>query len=317
MGGKTSYGTTTGESTAGPWGPAQPYIQQGMAEAANQLTGPSTVAGFSPQTQAGLGMTQQIAGAQSLPTAASSFLEALLGGAGLSPTAWMGGGTATPTTGSTTSSAPTARPVRQITPGMTADQRRAATAQFRTDLGAWRAAGSPRGSTAAAGGTSGATGGGNFTNAYIDELAQSIGNKVIPGVMGQFGMAGRSGASPLAEGAVATGIADSLAPYMFGSAENQMGRMFSGYQNAADRQMQALSLAPGTAAAQYGPANAMLGAGSLYDQLAQAQLNNPAEKLGNFMNIVGQPFGSQTSSTGTAPIDHRAAGSLGLRAVGK
>lgn len=321
MGGRTSYGQTSSQGTTAPWSAQQPYIQQGMAEAASQLTGPSTVAGFSPQTQAGLGMTQQIAGSQSLPTSASSFLEAMLGGAGLSPTAWMGGGASAPAAPAATGGgapAPSGRPVRPSFAGMPIGERQAARADWRSQMDAWRAAGRGGAAPGAAPSVPSPTAAseGNFQNAYIDQLAQSIGNKVIPGVMGQFGMAGRSGSSPLAEGAVATGIADSLAPYMFGSAENQMGRMFSGYQNERDRQMQALGLSPGIAQAEYGPASAMLGAGSMYDQLAQAQLNNPAEKLGNFMNIVGQPFGSQTSSTGTAPIAHES-GFAPLRIFGK
>lgn len=140
-----------------------------------------------------------------------------------------------------------------------------------------------------------------FQNQYIDQLASSIGNKVVPGVMSNFAGMGRTGSSPLAQTAVASGIADSLAPYMFGSAENQMGRMFSGYQNERDRQMQALGLSPSIAASQYGPANAMLGAGAAYDQLAQAQLSEPSQKLSNYMNIVGLPFGNQTTSDFTAP----------------
>jgi hypothetical protein len=239
----------------------------------------------------------------------------MLGGAGLSPTAWMGGG-ASPAPAGTggAAAAPTARPTHPRMAGLDPAARQAARTDWRSQMDAWRAAGRPRGTPGTTPGAS--PGGGMFQNQYIDQLANSIGNTVVPGVMSNFAGMGRSGSSPLAQTAVASGIADSLAPYMFGSAENQMGRLFSGYQNERDRQMQALGMAPGTAAAQYGPAQAMLGAGSMYDQLAQAQLNNPAEKLGNYMNIVGQPFGSQTSSTGTAPISHES-GLAPLRIFGK
>lgn len=138
-------------------------------------------------------------------------------------------------------------------------------------------------------------------NAYIDELATAIGSKVVPDVMSQFGVAGRSGKSPLASGAVAEGIATSLAPYMFGSAENQQ-----------NRQMDALALSPTIEAARYGPSQALIGAG-------QMRQDAPYSNIGSFMNIVGRPYGSQSSYWGQAPIDqaYGLANGLGLRAAGK
>ena len=138
-------------------------------------------------------------------------------------------------------------------------------------------------------------------NAYIDDLSMAIGNKVVPDVMSKFALSGRSGDSPLAQGAVAEGIATSLAPYMFGSAENQQ-----------NRQMDALALSPTIEAARYGPSQALVGAGQMRQEA-------PYSNIGNFMNIVGQPYGSSSSYWGQAPIDqaYGLANGLGLRAAGK
>jgi hypothetical protein len=157
--------------------------------------------------------------------------------------------------------------------------------------------------------------GGVGKNDYIDQLSSSIGNQVVPQVMSNFALAGRAGDSPLAQAAVGQGIATGLAPYMFGSAENQMGRLFDSYQSERDRMMSAASLAPGVEQSRYGPANAMLGAGSIYDQHNQALADNPAQKLNQFMSIVGAPFGSQTSSFMEAPIAHT--DTSGFRLFGK
>lgn len=124
--------------------------------------------------------------------------------------------------------------------------------------------------------------GGN-QNAYIDDLYKAMSNKIKPMVMGEFATAGRTGNSPVAKGTVAEGIANAVAPYMFGSAES-----------AQDRQMQAATMAPG---------------------LESFITNQPWQQLGNYMNIVGQPYGSQTSSAGQSPISHT--GPMGLRAAGK
>lgn len=139
-------------------------------------------------------------------------------------------------------------------------------------------------------------------NAYIDELSTSIGNKVVPGVMSQFALSGRAGDSPLAQGAVAEGISTALAPYMFGSAENQM-----------NRQMDALALSPSIEAARYGPANAMYGAG-------QAEQNAGWSNTERYMNTVGQPYGSVTRSNSSFPIEHTSTADkigTGLRWWGK
>lgn len=139
-------------------------------------------------------------------------------------------------------------------------------------------------------------------NAYIDQLATSIGNKVVPGVMSQFGFAGRTGDSPLAQGAVAEGISTALAPYMFGSAENQM-----------NRQMDALALSPSIEAARYGPSGAMINAG-------QAEQDAKWSNLNNYMNVVGQPYGQVTRTGSTFPIEHTSTADkigTGLRWWGK
>lgn len=134
-------------------------------------------------------------------------------------------------------------------------------------------------------------------NEYIDNLASSIGNQVVPGVMSQFALSGRAGDSPLAQAAVGQGIATGLAPYMFGSAENQQ-----------NRQMDAAALSPQIESARYGPSNALIGAG-------QTQQNQAWGNLGNYMGVVGAPFGSQTNSFQEAPLAHT--DTSGFRALGK
>lgn len=322
MGGKTNYGTTESQSTSGPWSPQQPYIQTGFNQALGQLMGGSTVAPFSPQTQQGLNMTTQTAANSQLPNAASNFLTSLLGGSPTSSTA-PAGGTTTPIP------AAMARPTRPTMAGLEKEDRRAALDAYRAERTAYndnrrairQATTAARTAPATSSGGSGGGGSAGMSNAYIDELANSIGRKVVPGVMSNFALSGRSGTSPLAQTAVGSGIAAELAPYMFGSAENAQNRLFQGGQNQASRQMQGLALSPEIAAAQYGPANAMLGVGGAIDAKTQQMLDNPAQMLANYMNIVGAPFGSQTSSSGVAPIGHtNTAGNVAnfaLRAGGK
>ncbi len=134
-------------------------------------------------------------------------------------------------------------------------------------------------------------------NQYIDELSTSIGNQVVPQVMSNFALAGRAGDSPLAQAAVGQGIATGLAPYMFGSAENQ-----------ANRQMDALAMSPQIEAARYGPSQALIGAG-------QTQANSAWGNLNNYMGVVGQPYGSQTTSFQEAPVAHT--DTSGFRVLGK
>lgn len=253
-------------------------------------------------------MTTQTATNSQLPMTAANFLNGLLGGT----SSGGSGTTGTSSPAMTTSQWRQSRPTRTSMAGMSADERRTALDQYHTSLDQWRASRPSRATTPAGTGGSAST----SQNAYIDELANSIGNKVVPGVMSNFALSGRSGASPLAMSAVGSGIASELAPYMFGSAENAMNRAFQGDQNQLNRQMQGLALSPGIAAAQYGPANAMLGVGGMIDSKTQQYLDNPAQMLANYMNIVGQPFGSQTSQTGTMPIDHQS-GFAPLRIFGK
>lgn len=284
MGGKTQ--TTTQQATNAPWAPQQPYITQGLQQAQANL-GKSTVAPLSPQTKAGLGMIEQTAGSSQIPQQAAQQLSSTLGGNYLSgPQSWMN------TIQPPGASAPTARQT-------------AATSRV----------------AARAGNPSGVAGM-EYLNPYIKALSASAAHNVMPNVQGGFMSAGRSGASPLANGAIAEGMTAAMAPYLFGSAESQMGRLFSGYQDERNRQMQATSQAPGINQLQYAPGEAMLGAGSVYDQYNQQKADEPWNNLGNFMQIAGQPYGSQTSGVSTAPRTGLFSGdgsalSLGMRGVGK
>jgi hypothetical protein len=163
---------------------------------------------------------------------------------------------------------------------------------------------------------SGATGM-EYLNPYIGALQKSAMHTVYPMVNSEFGTAGRTGSSPLAQGAKAEGVASVMAPYLFGSAENQMGRLYSGYQSERDRQLGAVGMAPGTEQLQYAPGEAMLGAGSVYDQQNQALADEPWKNLSNYMNVVGQPFGQQT--TGSFAQSGKSFDPMGnaLRVVGK
>lgn len=195
---------------------------------------------------------------------------------------------------------------------------------------------------------------GQNPNGYIDELTSSISRQVMPEVSGSYAMAGRTGSSPVAQQAMAKGIADALAPYQFGSAEAAQQRQFTGGENAANRQfnagesaasrslsaygaeqdrmMGAISQAPATYDARFAPAEKMLAAGSMQDALSQAYLNDavakwdheqnaPITALENYMSTIQGGYGGTTKSSGVSPVGHTYPGqniaNLGLRAGGK
>lgn len=166
-------------------------------------------------------------------------------------------------------------------------------------------------------------------NAYINQLTNSIGRSVVPGVQGQFAGAGRSGDSPMAQQAMAKGISDALAPYAFNSAENAQGRMFSAGQQATQNQydsaqnainlganqfgqerqnqINAVNQAPGVEAGMYGPSQALMNVGAMQEDLSGRNLqdtidrfnfgqNIDQQKLADYMSLIQGNYGGTNVS---------------------
>lgn len=147
-------------------------------------------------------------------------------------------------------------------------------------------------------------------NDYIGNVTNSIARSVIPQVQQGFAAAGRTGESPLAQTAMAKGIADALAPYQFNSAEAQQGRNFqagsqlagqqfqagesavsrgmSAYDAERQRQLAATGMAPELTSAQYIPAQEQLASGQLQDQQSQKQLQDLVDRFNFGQNVQGQ-----------------------------
>ncbi len=158
-------------------------------------------------------------------------------------------------------------------------------------------------------------------NGYGDAVTNSITRSVIPQVTSQFAAAGRTGESPIAQQAIAKGIADALAPYQFNSAEaeaqrrfsggeslasrqqnsseNQASRQFTSGQNALSmglnaydaerqRQLSAAGMAPSIDAARYAPADALLKAGSQEEQKSGQYLQDQIDRFNFDQNLPTQ-----------------------------
>lgn len=160
------------------------------------------------------------------------------------------------------------------------------------------------------------------SNGYIDNVATAVRRQVTPGVQSAYGASGRSGESPLAQAAIARGVSDSLAPYMFNSAEADMNRKYQSGENAANRgaelytgersrQLAAASMAPELDKARYAPAEALMKVGAA-DEAKQSEYlrqamarwdmeqNAPRQALDDYTNIIqGTNWGSQFNGTKT------------------
>lgn len=139
------------------------------------------------------------------------------------------------------------------------------------------------------------------SNPYFDQLGDAVRSQVEPAVSGEFGRAGRTGTSPLAAEATATGITRGLAPYLFG----EYGRERGAQEAAANR-------APGLAREDYYDIGQLGQVGGAREGLAQQGINEaisrynfeqgePASRTRSYMSTLqGVPVGFDTARTGTS-----------------
>lgn len=126
---------------------------------------------------------------------------------------------------------------------------------------------------------------GNFAN-------QDFGNRQA--AIGLYGQLGQQGVQNQAAGALGLGQA---------------------WDAERARQQQIAMASPDLARADYNDAGQLLQAGQMRDQLAQAQLEDPYQRLQQYWGIVGQPLGT-AQSTVTPMSRNRTAGALGGAASG-
>lgn len=248
--------TTIQQGNSAPWSAQQGYLTSGFQEAQNQFNSNkpsyypnSTVVPYSAPTLQGMQQTQDVANSSTLPgQAAGALSDTLSGGHQQDPASWAAQ-FSNPNAGAMNPNAGMINPNAGVM-APTATNSNAGT--MNPYLG-------------------------QNPNAYIDQLTQSIGRSVIPGVQSQFGMAGRSGDSPMAQQAMAKGIADAMAPYQFNSAENAQQRMFTGGQDWA---------------------NQMFGAGESQAARAQGASNQQAQNLyGAGADWLANMFGAGSQAT--------------------
>jgi hypothetical protein len=344
----SSKGQQTQTTNADPWKAQQPYLTQGFTEAqrlynqGNPLTAP-----FSQSTESGLGMIENRAAAGSplqqaglqtaLRTAQGGYLGAspvnsfytnLMNGTGgaVNPALGLAGAMAqNPGTnpalallqgtaqGDFLNSNPyldrmfgqaAGRVSEQfrnsVTPGIDSQYARmgrlgsGAFAQARNDA--------DKGLGTALGDLATTLYGGNYATERQNQMAaqNAIGNVANSDVanrqaaIGLYGQLGQQGVQNQAAGALGLGQA--------WDAERQ-------------RQQQIALASPELAQGDYLDAAKLLGAGQMRDQLAQAQLEDPYQRLQQYWGIVGQPLGtSQATSTPTSK--NRLAGGLSGAASG-
>ena len=226
------------QTSQGPWLQQQPYLVRGFTEAQKNFESSkpsyypdSTVVPFSEQTKSGMGLMQGLAESSQLPGQAASQIGSTVGGDYLdSPENWAAR-TRNPASDYMN---PNADAYAGVTTNRNAD--------VGSDLATNRNMGASNpyaGGINPFGGVKGDVGYNPYMaqggNQYIDAVTNSISRSVVPQVTSRFAGAGRTGESPIAQQAIAKGIADALAPYQFGSAEAEMGRRFSGGESLAGR----------------------------------------------------------------------------------
>lgn len=232
---KTHTTTTNNIQNTEPWGAQKPYLEFGMQEAQNryqsdnpQYYPDSTVVPFSQTTQAGLQSGINAATNSTLPANAASQINSTLSGDYLqNPVSWA--------SALTNQNAGAINPyANQMAPTATNANINAANPNAGV-LNQYAGVSNPNAGVL-----------NQFAdvqnpyisdqpNAYIDQLTNSISRQVIPSVQSAYGLSGRTGSSAGAQQAIASGIADRLAPYMFSSAENAQNRMFQGGESYANR----------------------------------------------------------------------------------
>lgn len=172
---------------------------------------------------------------------------------------------------------------------------------------------------------------GQDPNAYIGAVTDAATRAATSGVHSQYAGAGRTGDSPIAQAAIARGIADSVAPLQFNSAEaaqqrnftsgenlasrqftsgeNLAQRQFTGGQNAVSqgmsaydaerqRQLQAAGMAPATDAAQYAPAQQLENVGAQQEQKSGQTLQDQIDRFNFDQNLPQQKLADYMNIVG-------------------
>lgn len=286
----------TQQTSTGPWTVQQPYLAQGFSEAyknyqsdSPQYYPDSTVTPFSDATNQGLSLTKGLADSSVLPGQAADQVGATTSGAYLrSPQDW-----ASSFQNPAANNINPAANVRASTAyNPSANVGNASAGAFNPYAGVKGDVGSNPYMT-------------QGPNGYADAVTNSISRSVIPQVTSQFAAAGRNGDSPIAQQAIAKGIADALAPYQFNSAEAEAGRRFSGgeslasrQQNSSESQAQRLYGSGATLAQQqYNSGEAKAGrqfsAGDAFTQGLNASAENQAQRqYGAGSELTGRQFTS-------------------------
>lgn len=138
------------------------------------------------------------------------------------------------------------------------------------------------------------------SNPYLDQVGDAVRAQVVPGVSAGFGRAGRTGTSPLAAEATATGISRGIAPYLFGEYGRERGAM----ESAASRAPQ-LAREDYFDIAQLGQAGAMRegqtqrGIDEDVSRFSYGQ-NEPTNRILQYMSALqGVPVGLNQTGTQT------------------
>ncbi len=254
------------QTSTGPWTAQQPYIMRGFQEAEKlynsgtpQYFPDSTIA---PQSADTSGAIQQMGQGSSLPGDAAAQVSKTLGGAyDVSPEAWA---------------ARTYNPNANAFAGTSQN----ANAGTRANVGfnPYLTQG---------------------MNDYIGNVTNAVTRSVVPRVNQGFAAAGRTGESPLAQTAMARGIADAVAPYQFNSAEAEMGRRFSGGESLAGR---AQSASENQAQRIYGAGESQAAREQgAKEALSSRQFNAGENALSRGMSAYESERGRQLGAAGLAP----------------
>lgn len=140
----------------------------------------------------------------------------------------------------------------------------------------------------------------NFDNRALAGVEDRIINTVNRGVGDQFTGAGRTVTSPAAERARALGISEGIAPFLFGSLENQRGLVDAersrqiqaaqlaqgGFLGSRGNQLGALGFVPGIDAAFDTQANRQLAVGDIIQAENQNIFDTPFTRVERFANPV-------------------------------
>jgi hypothetical protein len=152
----------------------------------------------------------------------------------------------------------------------------------------------------------------NRDNPYMDRVAESVRARVLPGVQSSFGMAGRTGDSPLAQGIMAREMTNALAPYQFGQYGQERGFQEQAAGQLASNQIAGMGMAPELAGVdfsdlarlgQVGAARENKSAQQIQEDMARYE--SPVTRLQQYMQTLSgsAPLIGQTSTQqGPNPI---------------